>query len=114
LYTETGYRYKWSDRIHSDAALGIGYMHVIPATSVFKLNKQGEYKNSKGIGRPQAIASISLGSGYIVNRSKPRPVTIFTIYQQRLQFPFVKSYVPLLPYNSILFGAGIKLKKISQ
>jgi hypothetical protein len=86
-------------------------MHAIPATEVYKLNSFGEYVNGKGLGRPQAISSFTLGSGYVVEPASSRSLTVFLAYQQRLQFPFVKSYVPMLPYNSMFAGASIKLKK---
>jgi len=111
LYTDLGYRYKFTQHISADAAMGFGYMHSIPATAVLKLNDEGEYENGKGIGRAQAIAPFTLGIGYTVHPSSERPIKLFAQYQQKLQFPFVKEYVPLLPYNNLIIGISRPLGK---
>ncbi len=111
LYTQSGYRYKFGEHFRASSSLGVGYMHSLPATAVLKRNEQGEYSNGKGIGRGQAIANFTIGAHYQLNLQKARPVTLSLQYQQRLQTPFIKSYVPLLPYNSMQIGASIPLKK---
>ncbi len=110
LYTDFGYRYKFSNTMIVQAAIGAGYMHSIPATAQLKLQNNGEYKNGKGIGRIQGIAIVNIGAAYIFNPSVARPFKIFITYQQMLQTPFIKSYVPLLPYNSLLMGVSVPLK----
>jgi hypothetical protein len=105
-----GYRYKFNSKFSAEALLGAGYMHSIPATAKLKLNSDGEYENNKGVGRMQATASFSVGVSYIVNPKDQRPLRLFTLYQQRLQMPFVRSYVPLLPYNSFMVGISRALK----
>jgi len=111
LYTNAGYRYKFSSRLFAEASLGAGYLHSIPATAKLKLDDNGDYNNNKGIGRMQAMMVFNIGCGYNINPSAKRPVTLFANYQQRIQTPFVKSYVPLLPYNSLMIGARISMKK---
>ena len=78
--------------------------HGIPATGKLKLNENGDYENNKGIGRMQANACFGMGAGYLLNPQNVKPVKLFIVYQQRLQMPFVKSYVPILPYNSFMIG----------
>lgn len=111
VYLNFGYRHKISSRFSAETSIGAGYMHSIPATAKLKLNGNGEYKNNKGIGRMQAMATYGLGLGYTPHPSSPKPITFFSIYQQRLQMPFVKSYVPLLPYNSFMIGIKKSLTK---
>ncbi|OSZ77788.1 hypothetical protein CAP36_15625 [Chitinophagaceae bacterium IBVUCB2] len=111
LYLNFGYRYKINNRLSAETSLGAGYMHSIPATAKLKLNENGEYENNKGAGRMQATASYALGFSYILNPASLQPLRIFTTYQQRLQMPFVKSYVPLLPYNSFMIGLSQPLSK---
>ncbi len=106
LTFNVGYRYKIIERLYAASSAGAGYMHSIPATAKLKLNSEGEYKNDKGIGRMQATATFNVGLSYVVTPNAKRPLSIFTNYQQQLQFPFVKSYVPLLPYNSFSFGVS--------
>ncbi len=110
VYTSTAYRYKFSGSFGADALLGIGYLHSIPAIAKLKLNADGEYENNKGAGRMQAMANVGFRAGYLFNRKKARPIRLYLQYMQQLQFPFVKSYVPLLPYNTLLIGTSWTLK----
>ena len=110
VYINFGYRYKINNQFAFDASLGAGYMQSIPATAKLKLNSNGEYVNNKGVGRAQAITTFGLGFNYKVNPSAAKPTTFFATYQQRIQMPFVKSYVPLLPYNSFMIGVRKSIK----
>lgn len=110
LYLNFGYRYKITGHLSAETSLGAGYMHSIPATAELKLDSNGEYVNGKGAGRMQAMASFSLGFGYTINPHTARAIKIFTAYQQMVQMPFVRSYVPVLPYNTFLIGACYNLK----
>ena len=107
LNTEFGYRYKFPKIFSLHSAVGAGYMHAVPATGVYKLSDDGRYSNAKGIGRPQANATFAVGLGIDANKTSRRHLRIFVDYKERLQFPFVKSYVPLLPYNNILVGISV-------
>ena len=109
LYTNIGYRYKFRHSVLAQIAVGAGYMQSIPATAKLKLSGDGEYKNDKGIGRPQALAVVNFSMGYVIHPSSKRTAKIFITYQQFLQTPFVKVYVPILPYNSLLIGCSISL-----
>ena len=110
LYTDLGYRYKFSKSFHTTAAVGVGYMHSIPASAVLAMDEEGVYSNDKGAGRSQAIATFTLDARYIFNTSSSRPLSVFINYQQQLQAPFINSYVPILPYNSVGIGVSIPLK----
>ncbi|MGH2564104.1 MAG: hypothetical protein ACRDE5_06310 [Ginsengibacter sp.] len=112
LYTDIGYRYKFSSSLSAQASLGAGYMQSIPATAKLKLdaNANGEYKKDKGIGRAQAIAVVGFSIGYIIHSSVKNAPRFFITYQQFLQTPFVKAYVPILPYNSLIIGWGIPFR----
>lgn len=104
LYLNVGYRYKLNSRISAETSIGAGYMHSIPATAKLKLDGNGEYMNNKGVGRMQVTATYGLGLSYVLNPCAAKPLKVFTNYQQRLQMPFIKAYVPLLPYNSFMIG----------
>jgi hypothetical protein len=106
-----GYRHRVGNHFTFQASLGGGYMQSIPATGKFKLDDNGEYQRNKGAGRMQAVASFSLGAGYTIKPKAQIPYTVFSRYEQRLQFPFIKSYVPLLPYNSFHLGVQRPLHK---
>ena len=100
-----GYRYKFNSRFFAQTSIGGGYLHSIPATSKLKTDENGDYTNDKGLGRIQASVVYDITAGYELKRKTGRSLRLFLSYQQRLQMPFVRSYVPLLPYNS--FGIGI-------
>lgn len=110
VYTNIGYRYKFSKRFSAETMIGGGYLHSIPATAKLKLDENGEYRNNKGIGRGQAMINFSLRASYTINSAGAKPIRIFSQYQQLVQMPFVKSYVPLLPYNSFMIGISWPLK----
>lgn len=111
IYLNYGYRYKPIKKLGFDIAIGAGYLHSIPATAKLKLNNDGDYENNKGVGRMQATASFAFGLNYVFNNSGTKPISLYLNYQQRLQMPFVKSYVPLLPYNSFLIGVSRPIKQ---
>jgi hypothetical protein len=111
LYLNLGYRYSINKQFSAETSLGGGYMHSIPATAKLKLNSDGEYENNKGPGRMQAIVAYAVGLAYIPDPAAARPTRIFATYQQRVQLPFVRSYVPLLPYNSFMIGLSHPLHK---
>ena len=104
VYLNFGYRYKINQKFSAGTSIGAGYMHSIPATAKLKLNEDGDYENNKGIGRAQAMATYSIGFSFTPHPSAAKPITLFTTYQQRVQTPFIKSYVPVLPYNSFMIG----------
>lgn len=104
LYSEGGYRYKFPKSFLAEAKLGAGYLHAIPVGQIFKLQADGNYKKKANLGRPQALIALSLG---IHKRISPSGEAVFIQYQQRLQLPFIKSYVPLLPTNMLMVGVKI-------
>jgi hypothetical protein len=104
LYTQFGYRYKLQEHFRFSAALGAGYLHSVPATAVLKMDSDGTYKNAKGIGRGQALLNFTIGALYNLSKSEQNATDIFLEYGQEIQTPFIKSYVPLLPYNHIALG----------
>jgi len=110
LYTQVGYRYKPWNRVNFNAAIGAGYLHSVPATAVLKMNANGDYEKAKGIGRSQALFNLSFGGRYAVNKKTDAP-TIFLQYTQQLQAPFINSYVPLLPYNTMALGLSVPFRK---
>ena len=114
LYLNFGYRYKINKSFQAETSIGAGYMHSIPATAKLKLNHDGDYENDKGIGRAQATGSYSIGFAYTVKPASAKPVSIVATYQQRLQTPFVRSYVPILPYNIFMIGVRKPFEKPSK
>lgn len=69
LYTDIDYRYKFSNALDAQVALGAGYMQSIAATAKLKLSDNGEYKSDKGAGRSQALAIANFSVGYVLHPS---------------------------------------------
>ena len=108
LYTEFGYRYKLPARFELEARLGGGYARVIVANEVFAdgYDKNKQYTKITS-GRNQAILTTSFAASK--SFSKHNETKVFFQYQQRIQTPFVQSYIPLLPYNIAMLGLRIPL-----
>lgn len=111
LYSEFGYRYKFLKTFSAAAKLGAGYLHAIPVGKIFKLKDDGTYVKKTNLGRSQAM----VGFGLVLSKKIfASGLTVFIEYQQRLQLPFIRSYVPLLPSNMLLAGVKIPFKKTTQ
>jgi len=107
LLTETIYRYDFNTSFSVRAHLGVGYLHSIPATDRFKLNDQGEYEKIKNPGRAQAGVKFSISAAYALSPD----LQLSLNYGVLGQLPFVKSYVPLLPYNTLQLGIAKNISK---
>jgi hypothetical protein len=108
LNTQAGYRKKIK-HFSVEGLLQAGYMHAFYLTDRAELQSDGTYKAKKGIGKPQFIAGAGIGVGYDfgkVNRIR----RIFINYDMRLQMPFVKSYVPLLPNGALSLGIQFNIQ----
>ena len=103
LYTSAGYRYKFPKVFTSDISIGAGYLHAIADSRLFKLQNDGTYQKKFNWGRSQVMGALSIGIGKSFSSGK----TMFLKYQQRLQTPFIRSYVPVLPANVIQLGITI-------
>lgn len=104
LYSENGFRPRIYDRLFGDMRLGVGYLHAISDLQNFKLDN-GAYQKKRSLGRPQFMASVSLGLMWKFNKSVNSP-GIFVQGQMFFQMPFIKSYVPVLPNTAFHVGVS--------
>jgi len=107
LFTETIYRYDFNTSFSMRAHLGVGYLQSIPGTDRFELNDQGEYEKITNLGRAQACVKFSISAAYALSQD----LQLSLNYGVLGQLPFVKSYVPLLPYNTIQLGIAKNISK---
>lgn len=107
LFTEIIYRYDFNRSFSMRTHLGAGYLHSIPGSDRYQLNDQGEYEKIRNLGRAQAGLKFSISASYSINKE----FQVSLNYGVLGQLPFVKSYVPLLPYNCIQLGVA---KNISR
>ena len=107
LFTETIYRYDFNHSFSMRTHLGVGYLHSIPDTNRFKLGENGEYEKITNIGRGQASVKFSISVSYDLKED----LQLSLNYGVLGQLPFVKSYVPLLPYNTVQLGIAKNILK---
>lgn len=100
IFSEVIYRHNFNPKFNLCSRLGIGYLHSIPDAERYKLNNQGQYERIKGIGRAQAMGKLSISLALRISSQLSATLNYGVIVQS----PFIKSYVPLLPYNAIQLG----------
>ena len=107
LYSQAGYRHYYG-KFSVEGSLQLGYMHSLLLTDRAVKQSDGSYKAKQGFGKPQFICGLGVGFGYnIGNGEKLR--RLFLNYDIRMQMPFVKSYVPLLPNGALSLGMQFTL-----
>jgi hypothetical protein len=95
-----GYHRLFGESCGATVKLGGGYQLSMPAGKVYAITDNG-LKEKGHVLRSQAIAAISIGADKTINDGG---VKLFIDYQQKIQIAFIKEYVPLLPYNTLLVG----------
>lgn len=103
LYVDAGYRYAVTSSWSAQIKLGGGYQLSIPHSKVFIITESEGLTKKKNSGRSQVIGNLTLGISKALGPSS----RVFMEYQQKIQAPFIKEYVPLLPYNSLLLGVRV-------
>ncbi|MCW5910174.1 MAG: hypothetical protein KIT62_03820 [Cyclobacteriaceae bacterium] len=102
VFSEIIYRHNTGKAWQLRGHLGLGYLHSVPAADRFELNGNGEYEQIKNIGRAQGMVKISFSGAYRITTD----TSLTANYGVLIQTPFVKSYVPLLPYNTLQLGVA--------
>lgn len=109
LTSYAGYR-RYFGKFSAEASIHAGYMHAFLLTERAVKQADGSWKTERGIGKPQFIAGAGVGVGYDAGYHY-NIRRIFLNYDFRLQMPFVKSYVPLLPNGLLSVGLQFTLFK---
>lgn len=109
LYSDIGYRFTLPKKFFVAGEFGLGYLHAIIHQTSFKSNGDGNYTKVKNFGKPQIMTGIGIKFGKQISVCK-NTGRLFINYQPWFQFPFIKSYVPLLPNNSLHLGFDLILK----
>ena len=92
-----------------DVVLSITFANSLLQGTKYNFKSDGTYKAKKGIGKPQFIAGAGIGVGYDLGKVN-RMRRIFLNYDFRLQMPFVKSYVPILPNGALSLGIQFNIQ----
>lgn len=108
LNTQAGYRWKIK-KFSLEGYLQAGYLHAFPFTDRAVFQSDGTYLAKRGIGKPQFITGAGFGLGYNLGE-ETQLRRVFLNYDVRLQMPFVKGYVPVLPSGGLSLGVQFNLK----
>lgn len=111
LFSELGYRHHF-DAFDLEGRFGLGYLHAIPDAQIFELNNDGIYERKHTLGRPQGMASMSIGVGYTF--AKWDNLRLFLSQQFYIQVPFVNEYVPVLPSSAFHLGVSFPFFKLQN
>lgn len=109
LFTQSGYR-KYIGKFSLEGSLQAGYMHCFSLVDRIVMGDDRKYKESKGIGKPQFIFGAGAGIGYRFDQDKMIK-RVFLAYDVRMQLPFVKSYVTMLPNGALSLGCQFTISK---
>jgi len=109
LTSHAGYR-KYLKKFSAQASLHAGYMHALLFTERFTRTEDGTWEYEKGLGRAYFVAGAGVGIGYDAGYHY-NIRRFFVNYDFRLQMPFVKKYVPLLPNGIVSVGVQFTLFK---
>lgn len=108
LTTQGGYR-RYFGKFSAEASVHIGYMHAFLLTEQAVRQNDGTW-TMKRASRPQFVAGAGIGAGYDAGYHY-NVRRIFINYDFRLQMPFVKEYVSLLPNGILTIGLQFTLFK---
>lgn len=110
--SHAGYR-RYIRKFTAEISLHAGYMHALLFTERFTRAENGVWQSSKGAGRGYFVTGAGIGVGYDAGyRYNIR--RFFINYDFRLQMPFVRTYVPLLPNGILSVGMQFTLFKKSS
>lgn len=107
LFPKIEYKYFLNDKVNLQIGLGGGYLHSFDNVKIMKLNSDGVYETQSTFkGRAQFMITLDWGLGYKLKND----FQLLMLFRTIMQGPFIKSYVPLVPYNSFAIGLNIPLK----
>jgi len=109
LFTQGGYR-KYIGKFTLEASLQTGYMNSFSLVDRIVLNDDGQYEASKGWGKSQFIFGAGTSIG-LMPKTTGRLKRIFIAYDIRMQLPFVKSYVTILPNGALSLGCQFTINQ---
>lgn len=105
LHLHLRYQYPIAKSTNLRASLGGGYTHAFPFEGRYRTDAAGEYAPVGGLGRAQAGFGLMVGASQMLTRK----LELSLEYRVLFQTPFVKSYVPLLPFEMLQLGLAYHL-----
>jgi hypothetical protein len=100
LHVHLRYQHQIAQKTGLRASLGGGYTHAFPFEGRYRTNESGDYESVGGLGRAQAGFGLMVGASHKLTEK----FELSLEYRILFQTPFVKSYVPLLPFEMLQLG----------
>lgn len=109
LHTELGYEYRLNSGLAFEGLFGLGYLHTF-ATSEEYTHEGGDYSKKADHGNARLCPSLSIGSGYYLNKSENSP-ELFVRYQSWIEYPYSPDFIPVMTHISLHIGAKFFISK---
>ena len=115
VYPTMSYERTLSERFNLNVGLGAGYGLSFEGKNAFALQDDGTYDNKPFMGaRSQYVIAFELGAVYSLSNQNMNSPQLILQFKSFMQGTYVKSYVPLLPLNSLNIGIRFPLKNIEK
>ncbi|OQA00142.1 MAG: hypothetical protein BWY70_00785 [Bacteroidetes bacterium ADurb.Bin408] len=112
IYPELDYKFFVNKQFNLNFGLGLGYLHSFEGYDVVIPLDNGGYKTrSAYTGRPQLLAVLNMGCAYKLSSTNEKSPSLLLQLHTNMQGPFVNSYVPVLPVNSLHIGISFPVIK---
>lgn len=115
IYPTVSYERAINKRLDINLGLGAGYGLSFEGDNAFTLQDNGSYKNKSFLGaRSQYLIAFELATAFALAKDKLNSPELLIQFKSFMQGTYVKSYVPLLPINSVNIGVRFPLQNIEQ
>lgn len=112
IYPEIVYKFFVKKQFSLNVGLGMGYLHSFEGYEVLVPLDNGGYETRSAFtGRPQFLAVLNMGCAYKLSATNEKAPSLLLQLHANMQGPFVNSYVPVLPVNSLHLGLSFPIIK---
>ncbi len=111
IYPTVNYERELNQKLSLGVGLGGGYGLSFEGKNAFVFKEDGTYENKGFFGaRSQFLIAFEIGAGYSLKANNENSPILICQFKSFMQGNYVKSYVPLLPLNSINIGIRLPIK----
>lgn len=109
-HTDLMYRYSTGFGLEAGASFGIGYMHAFHSRPTYRLNDNNVYEATPNRGKPSALVSLSISTGFDLEKSTGLPIVPFLKYQWMASTPYT-DIIPIRPHGLLHLGVRFYVQK---
>ncbi len=103
LNTAFGYEYRFKKGLAFAVLPGIGYMHTFATTKEYVF-KDGQYHIKTDKGNPRLYPSLSIDSGYYLNKNNTLSPQLFIRYEIWAEYPYSPGFIPIMTHLNLHLG----------